>query len=176
MKLANRVSFVSFKRIPASYLKSRFSDICRRLLEAIAKYATTESTSLLKSVSDKTMGFLVCLLLCFFGHAVVSMIKWRVEHCYVLYCDPCYRILWTQKLESHVLRAELKGSSFKAWSRSKYSHACFTYCQRFFPGSNFYLSGLFTFIFSKTLKFFLFFSTAINCGLCRLLCQPTEKK
>ena len=152
MKLANRVSFVSFKRIPASYLKSRFSDICRRLLEAIAKYATTESTSLLKSVSDKTMGFLfVC---CFFGHSVVSMIKWVVEHCYVLYCDPCYRILWTHKLETHVLRAELKGSPFKAWSRSKYSHACFTYCQRFFPGSNFYLSGLFTFIFFQNLEVF----------------------
>ena len=44
--------FVFFIRIPASYLKSRFSDVCRRLLEAIAKYAATESSSLLKSVSD----------------------------------------------------------------------------------------------------------------------------
>ena len=28
---------------------------------------------------------------------------------------------------------ELKGSPFKAWSRSEYSHAFFTYCQGFLP-------------------------------------------
>ena len=30
--------------------------------------------------------------------------------------------------------AELKGSPFKAWSRSIYSHTCYAYCQGFLPG------------------------------------------
>ena len=29
---------------------------------------------------------------------------------------------------------ELKGSPFKAWSRSVYSHACYAHCQGFLPG------------------------------------------
>ena len=28
---------------------------------------------------------------------------------------------------------KLKGSPFKAWSRSVYCHACYTYCQGFLP-------------------------------------------
>ena len=28
---------------------------------------------------------------------------------------------------------ELKGSPFKAWSRSVYCHACYAYCQEFLP-------------------------------------------
>ena len=28
---------------------------------------------------------------------------------------------------------ELKGSPFKAWNRSAYSHACYAYCQGFLP-------------------------------------------
>ena len=39
-----------------------------------------------------------------------------------------------------------KGSSFRAWSRSEYSHACFAYCQEFLP-SIFYCPSPFTFIF-----------------------------
>ena len=34
---------------------------------------------------------------------------------------------------------ELKGSPFKAWSGSEYSHACFTYCHEFLPWTNFFL-------------------------------------
>ena len=32
-----------------------------------------------------------------------------------------------------VANTELKGSPFKAWSRSVYSYACYTYCQGVFP-------------------------------------------
>ena len=42
--------------------------------------------------------------------------------------------LWTQKLKPHLLRTQsLKGSPFKAWSRSVYSHTCYAYCQGFLP-------------------------------------------
>ena len=41
----------------------------------------------------------------------------------------------------------VRGSPFTAWSRSEYSHACYTYCQQFFF-SCFYLPGPFNFIFS----------------------------
>ena len=41
----------------------------------------------------------------------------------------------------------VKGSPFTVWSRSEYSHACYTYCQQFFF-SCFYLPGPFNFIFS----------------------------
>ena len=37
-------------------------------------------------------------------------------------------------------------SSFKAWNRSEYSHACFTHCQEFLPCPNFDLGSQFTFI------------------------------
>ena len=32
-----------------------------------------------------------------------------------------------------VENAELKGSPFKSWSRSVYSHTCYAYCQGFLP-------------------------------------------
>ena len=32
-----------------------------------------------------------------------------------------------------VENTELKGSPFKAWSRSVYSHTCYAYCQGFLP-------------------------------------------
>ena len=37
---------------------------------------------------------------------------------------------------SHPLNSPclLKGSPFRAWSRSEYSQACFIYCQGFLPG------------------------------------------
>ena len=51
---------------------------------------------------------------------------------------------------------ELKGSPFKALSRSEYSHACFTYCQGFLPWTIFYSPGPFISRFSKTSpEFFL---------------------
>ena len=41
----------------------------------------------------------------------------------------------------------VRGFPFTAWSRSEYSHACYTYCQQFFF-SCFYLPGPFNLIFS----------------------------
>ena len=32
-----------------------------------------------------------------------------------------------------VENTELKGSPFRAWGRSAYSHACYAYCQGFLP-------------------------------------------
>ena len=34
---------------------------------------------------------------------------------------------------SSVVNTELKGSSFKTWSRSVYNHTCYAYCQGFLP-------------------------------------------
>ena len=45
-------------------------------------------------------------------------------------------ISWPQNAEIKVLSAEnteLKGSPFKAWSRSVYSHTCYANCQWFLP-------------------------------------------
>ena len=50
---------------------------------------------------------------------------------------------------------ELKGSPFKTWSRSVYCHPC-TFTARDFFLANFYPSGPFTCLFSKTSpEFFL---------------------
>ena len=46
--------------------------------------------------------------------------------------------------------------SFKAWSRSKYSVACFDHYHNYFPNPNFYLPSPFTFIQ------ILYFLTAIS--------------
>ena len=49
---------------------------------------------------------------------------------------------WIQKLRSHLVRSQsLKVLPSKAWTRWKYSHLCFAYCQRFLPRYHFYLSG-----------------------------------
>ena len=61
---------------------------------------------------------------------------------------------------------ELKGSPFKAWSRSEYSHACFTHCQGFLPWTNFYPPGPFTCIFSKTSPEFFPALAVANTGSC----------
>ena len=50
-------------------------------------------------------------------------------------------------------RAE-KCSPFFAWSRSEHSHACFAHCQEFLS-CNFYLDGLFIFLFSQSSPYFL---------------------
>ena len=50
--------------------------------------------------------------------------------------------------------SDAKGSSFRAWSRSEYSHACFAYCQEFLPPSSiFYCPSPFTFIFSPAVGY-----------------------
>ena len=61
-----------------------------------------------------------------------------------------------------VEKPELKGSPFKAWSMSVYSHACFTYCQRFLPSTNFYPPGpiSFVFFFPESLPSFSW----VSCG------------
>ena len=65
--------------------------------------------------------------------------------------DPC-----SGELQTHLRRTQLKGSPFQAWSRSVYCTACYAYCQDFFL-ANFYPSGPFTCIFSKTSpEFFLY--------------------
>ena len=50
-----------------------------------------------------------------------------------------------------VENTELKCSHCKAWSRSVYSHTCYTYC-RGFPPANFYPSGPFNCIFFQNLS------------------------
>ena len=41
-----------------------------------------------------------------------------------------------QPVVSLMIPTELKGSPFKAWSRSVYCHACYAYCQGFLPCSS----------------------------------------
>ena len=41
---------------------------------------------------------------------------------------------WEKGTLPQNLPTELKGSPFEAWSRSAYSHTCYTYCQGFLPG------------------------------------------
>ena len=53
-----------------------------------------------------------------------------------------------------IKNTELKGSLFKALSRSEYSHACFTYCLGFLPWTNVYRPGPVTFIFPNPLLTF----------------------
>ena len=67
-----------------------------------------------------------------------------------------------------VENTELKGSLFKAWSRSVDSHACYVYCQGF--AANFYRSGQFICIFLKPIPNF----SCINCGQHRFL-RRSEK-
>ena len=59
-------------------------------------------------------------------------------------------VLRTQKLQSSSVENPTLTNvlPFKAWNRSKYSHACFAYCQEFLPCPDFYLPGPFTFVFS----------------------------
>ena len=87
---SSQFHFVFFIRIPASYLKSRFSDVCRRLLEAIAKYAATESSSLLKSVSDfKTVPMQKKHFILFYFFLFYFMIKSECTHLcgfFVFFC------------------------------------------------------------------------------------------
>ena len=59
---------------------------------------------------------------------------------------------------------ELKRSPFKAWSRSVYSHTCYTYCQEFLP--YFYPSSPFICIFSKTSSDFFPALAVANTGSC----------
>ena len=59
---------------------------------------------------------------------------------------------------SSIENYELKGSVFKARGKSVYSHTTYAYCQGFL--ANFYPSGPFTCIFSKT-----FFGVFFLCWL-----------
>ena len=65
-----------------------------------------------------------------------------------------------------VENSELKGSPFNVWSRSAYSHACFTYCRGFFPWTNFYPPGPFTCIFSPNLSWVFPVLAVANTGSC----------
>ena len=81
--------------------------------------------------------------------------------------DPC--LFWTPQWgttdaeikDLSVEKSELKGSPYKAWSRSVNSHACYAYCQGFLP-CLFLPSGPFICIFPKPLPIFSF------------LCRPAE--
>ena len=57
------------------------------------------------------------------------------------------------KIPSVEENPELKGSSLEAWSRSVYNHACYASCRGFIL-ANFYPSGPFVCIFSKTFPVF----------------------
>ena len=51
---------------------------------------------------------------------LVSMLSYHDNDCVLRLCSVFYI-------------TELKGSSFKAWSRSVHSHTCYAYCQEFLP-------------------------------------------
>ena len=41
---------------------------------------------------------------------------------------------WTKKLYAFLQRTQtVKGSHFKAWSKSEFSHVCYAYCQEYIP-------------------------------------------
>ena len=78
--------------------------------------------------------------------------------------NPRSWILRTQKLNNSQ-NPELKGSPFKAWNRSEYSHVCFTYCQGFLlliPTLPIHSPAF----FPKPLPFF-----SASCGYHWLLCD-----
>ena len=81
----------------------------------------------------------------------------------LLFTDPQWGT--AEITDPSAVNPELKDSSYKAWSMSEYSHACFTYCQGSLPWTNFYLPGSFTFIFSKPLPSFPVLAVAI-AGSC----------
>ena len=82
----------------------------------------------------------------------VNTLKRSVTVCFVLLVS---NILQWTAADASDENTELKGSPFKAWSRSVYSHTCYAYCQGFLL-ANFYPSGPFACIFCKiSSEFFL---------------------
>ena len=81
--------------------------------------------------------------------------------------EPHSEVLRMQNLKTpSVENPELKDSPFKAWSRSGYSHACFTCCQGFLPLTNFYLLGPFILIFVQNLSRVFPVLAVANAGSC----------
>ena len=55
---------------------------------------------------------------------------------------------------------ELKGSPLKAWSRSVYSHTCYSYCQRFLPCLFLSFRSIHLHFFQNLSQFF----SCVGCG------------
>ena len=73
--------------------------------------------------------------------------------------------LRTQKLKSHLPRTQsLKGSHFKARSRSVHSHICYAYCQGFLPCLFLPLRSIHLHFFSKTSPDFFPVLAVANTG------------
>ena len=65
----------------------------------------------------------------------------------------------------------------KSWSRSEYSHACFTHCQEFLPCPNVYLPSPFTFLANCCFVLcFKHFDTEIDwkCSSCIFVCLNSQ--
>ena len=69
-----------------------------------------------------------------------------------------------------VENTELKRSPFKAWSRSVYSHTCYTYCQRFIPCIFLPFRSIHLHFFQNLSQFF----SCVGCGWHRFLCGSAE--
>ena len=88
----------------------------------------------------------------------------------IVQCSPQWGAADTEIKDPFGENAELKRSPFKAWSRSVYSHTCYTYCQGFLP-CLFLPSGPFTCIFfPKPLPC----SPVLAVANTWFLCRPAE--
>ena len=61
---------------------------------------------------------------------------------------------------------ELKGSPFKTWSRSVYSHTCYAYCQGYLPRLKVPFRSIHVHFFSKTSPDFFHVLAVANAGSC----------
>ena len=90
-------------------------------------------------------------------HELTEKLLWvdcRIPHLWCSFLRPKWHTAYAEIQDPAIENPELKGSSFRAWSRSEYSHTCFTYCEGFLFWTNFYSSDPFTCIFPKPLPSF----------------------